>query len=346
MKKISLKKQIKFIIGFVIGLAIPSLVFAATILYASNEVSYDNSATGFASTDVQEAIDELYFLCSPDEKSSSANVTGSRKSAIKRLSVGDYFILEPDKDKYSIDKEDTGYSEDQEIKPNELTLWRVININDNRTIDAVSEYVSSDNVYFKGVEGYSNIVGELQKIAEEYKKDGYTSSVRIIGFDDQTLNITNKSSFDGTNPSDLFEASDITTGSGVEVMNGEYGDTLYIKDYLLVSDLYKEDKNEDNYCESGLCAYEVDTKNKSEYWLASRGRDISKDPKISYYTGRSIDKEGKLLHNNLLRGYNLDNHEWNDYSSFSALRPIITLYSTIGIDKGEGTKDNPYTLSK
>ena len=159
MKKISLKKQIKFIIGFVIGLAIPSLVFAATILYASNEVSYDNSATGFASTDVQEAIDELYFLCSPDEKSSSANVTGSRKSAIKRLSVGDYFILEPDKDKYSIDKEDTGYSEDQEIKPNELTLWRVININDNRTIDAVSEYVSSDNVYFKGVEGYSNIVG-------------------------------------------------------------------------------------------------------------------------------------------------------------------------------------------
>ena len=31
---------------------------------------------------------------------------------------------------------------DSTITPNELTLWRVININDNGTYDAVSEFVS------------------------------------------------------------------------------------------------------------------------------------------------------------------------------------------------------------
>ncbi len=340
-----IKRRISFIIGLIIGLAVPSLVFAATILYSGDEVSYDNSVSGLSSTQVQDALDELYLLCRGD--TINKNTVGSiRKSLIRRMKVGDYFTLEPDNSSYTVSKENTGYSEDQEIKPNELNLWRVINVNDNGTMDAVSEYVSSDIVNFSGVVGYSNLVGGLQEIANQYKKDGYTSRARIIGFNDQTSTIINKSAFDGTTPSDLFEVDDNTTGTGAEVMNGEYGDTLYLKDYLLVSDLYKNDKNVDNYCESGLCAYTVDTNVKGNYWLASRGRDISTDPKIAYYTGRNIDDEGNLLHNNLLRGYNLDEYSWDDYTSYNALRPIITLYSNIGIKGGKGSKDEPYTLDK
>lgn len=337
-----IKKHIKFIIGLMIGMAIPGLVFAATILYASNEVSYDNTVTGFQSTDVQGALDELYLLCSPE----ADGAKGGRSIPIKKLNVGDYFTMVPDEDTYKIEEKVTGYSEEQKIVPNELTLWRVININDDKTIDAVSEYVSSDKVYFEGITGYANLVGGLQEIAKSYEKEGYTESIRIIGYNKQTLTITNESSFDGTTPSDLFEASDLTTGTGVEVGSGEFGDTLYLKDYLLVSDLYKEDNNVEEYCESGLCAYKVDTKTKTKYWLSSRGRDISKDPKIAYYTGRSIDDEGNLKHNDLLRGYNLGNYEWDDYSSYNALRPIVTLYSTVSIKDGEGSKKDPYTLSK
>ncbi len=342
MKKLWLKRHIKFIIGLIIGIAVPGLVYAATILYASEEVSYDNSATGMSSTDVQAALNELYLLCKGDDPSKG----GRSQSSIRKLGVGDYFMLEPDTDKYKIEKDVTGYTEDQEIEPNELTLWRVIKVNDDRTIDAVSEYVSSDKVYFKGTIGYANFVGGLQTIAEQYKVKEYTSSVRIFGFNDQTLSLKNTSSFDGTNPSELFEASDLTEGEGVESGEGENGDTLYLKDYLLISDLYQKDKNEDIYCKSGLCAYEVNTKTKTEYWLASRGRDISNDPKIAYYTGRSINEEGNLKHNSYLRGYNISDEVWEDHVSLSALRPIITLYSTIKIDKGDGTKEKPFTLSK
>ena len=335
----SLKKHIKLVIGIVIGMSLPWVVFAATILYSGDQVSYDNSVTGFESTDVQGALDELYLLCSPE-----SNGAKGVRSSIKRLSVGDYFTMVTDNDIYKIEEKETGYSEKQEIKPNELTLWRVIKINDDRTIDAVSEYVSSDKVYFKGITGYANFVGGLQEIAKAYEKKDYTSEVRIMGYNNQTLTIENESSFDGSTPSDLFEASDLTTGTGVEVGNGEFGDTLYLKDYLLVSDLYKEDKNEKEYCESGLCAYKVGTEKKTQYWLASRGRDISTDPKIAYYTGRSIDDNGDLKHNDLLRGYNLSNHDWSNYSSFNALRPIITLYKEVTIKDGEGSKKNPYIL--
>ncbi len=342
MNKNWFKRHVKFIIGMIIGMAIPGIVFAATILYASDEVSYDNSATGFESSDVQGALDELYLLCKGDSPSGANNPSG--KAPIKKLAVGDYFTMEPDKDTYTIEQKLTGYEEEQKIKPNELTLWRVIKINGDRTIDAVSEYVSSDEVHFEGVVGYANLVGGLQKIAEQYKNKDFTDSVRIMGFNKQTENISFKESFDGSEAADLFEASDLTEGDGVEAGDGEFGDTLYLKDYLLVSDLYKEDKNEKEYCESGLCAYKVGTEKKTQYWLASRGRDISTDPKIAYYTGRSIDDNGDLKHNDLLRGYNLSNHDWSNYSSFNALRPIITLYKEVTIKDGEGSKNNPYTL--
>ncbi len=337
----SLKKHIKLVIGIAIGMILPWVVFAATILYSGDQVSYDNSVTGFQSSDVQGALDELYLLCSPE----SDGAKGTRKALVKRLNVGDYFTMVPDKETFKIEEKDTGVEEEQKIAPNELTLWRVININDDRTIDAVSEYVSSAEVSFKGVTGYANLVGGLKNIAKAYEKEDYTESVRIIGYHTQTLTITSESPFDGSTPSDLFEASDLTTGTGVEVGSGEFGDTLYLKDYLLVSDLYKEDDNAKEYCESGLCAYKVDTDKKTNYWLASRGRDISKDPKIAYYTGRSIDDEGNLKHNSFLRGYNLDDYDWKDYSSSNALRPIITLYSSVSIKEGQGSKKEPYTLS-
>lgn len=63
MKKIKkfLSGKVKLIVAFVFGLVVTStLVYATTILYSSDEVSYDNSSSGLASTNVQGAIDELF----------------------------------------------------------------------------------------------------------------------------------------------------------------------------------------------------------------------------------------------------------------------------------------------
>lgn len=56
------KDKIKYtFIGFLLAMACTAIgATAATKLYDSNEVGYDNTASGLASTDVQGAIDELY----------------------------------------------------------------------------------------------------------------------------------------------------------------------------------------------------------------------------------------------------------------------------------------------
>ena len=69
MKKIKkfLLGNIKTVIAFALGLTISGVtVYSATILFASSEVSYDNTNSGLTSTNVQGAIDEIYEKANSD----------------------------------------------------------------------------------------------------------------------------------------------------------------------------------------------------------------------------------------------------------------------------------------
>ena len=140
-------------------------------------------------------------------------------------------------------------------------MWRVISKNEDGSVDAISEYVSSTGVYFQGTRGYANYVGALQAISEQYAKEGYTKSTRMIGYDGQTLTIADTSAFDGTTNTALgtTTTSDPKTGTGEEYSGGVLGDTLYLKDYLLVENVYGNVK-----------AYKVETTTATAYWLSSR----------------------------------------------------------------------------
>ena len=64
MKKIKnfIKSNIKVVLAFIIGIVISGTsVYAATIIFNSNQVGYDNTTSGLSSTDVQGALDELYI---------------------------------------------------------------------------------------------------------------------------------------------------------------------------------------------------------------------------------------------------------------------------------------------
>ena len=58
--KKALKNNIKLVIGLIIGSIISgTTVYGATILFAGDQVSYDNTTSGLTSTNVQDALDEL-----------------------------------------------------------------------------------------------------------------------------------------------------------------------------------------------------------------------------------------------------------------------------------------------
>ena len=88
MKKL-IKKNYKFILGIVIGLIWSSgIAYAATILFDSDEVSYDNTTSGLSATNVQSALDELYV------ESTSYQLFESRVSTLESqiYPVGSIYI--------------------------------------------------------------------------------------------------------------------------------------------------------------------------------------------------------------------------------------------------------------
>ena len=89
MKKISkfIKNNFKgIIIGTIIGILLCGTIGVMAITYfPSNDVTYDNSASGITSTNVQGAIDELYNTC----KTSSIPTTSVGNQEIQVVTSGD-----------------------------------------------------------------------------------------------------------------------------------------------------------------------------------------------------------------------------------------------------------------
>ena len=88
MKKF-IKRNIKIILGFTLGLIWSSgIAYAATILFDSDEVSYDNTTSGLSATNVQSALDELYV------ESTSYQLFESRVSTLESqvYPVGSVYI--------------------------------------------------------------------------------------------------------------------------------------------------------------------------------------------------------------------------------------------------------------
>lgn len=313
--------------------------------FNSLNVKYDNS-NGVTANNIQAAIDELashVSWCNTNyEKDNETNNSYDCViQQVRQLQVGDYFSLTPTLVTYSISDSITGYTSDQTINPSELTLWRVIDIQNNGSVDAVSEYVSSTSVYFGGTTGYANLVGGLQTIAASYANDNYTIATRMMGYDGQTLTIQNTQSFNGstrTAPSTTTTPSP-SSGTGQEYGGGVQGDSLYLNDCQLVSDVYIGDTT--TYGETGLKTYEENGTEGMDYWLSSRYYGYS-SATYYFFSGRSIGWDGVMTAKSFRF---LNARTWSSSNIGHPLRPIITLKSGVTLSGGSGTKASPYTLS-
>ena len=325
------KKNYKIIIGIIVGIIISSsIVVANSYKGAASDVGYDNSTSGLYSSNVQDALDELYDMKNCPSKTYCEPYK-------YELAVGDYVSYTPEITSYSVDTSVTGYtgSEAQTINPSELNLWRVLNINSDGTVDLISEYVSSTNVYFGGLTGYKNFVGYLNVLAEQYETEGITDGSRYFGFNGQTEYITDTSMFTSTPP---FGCS--TNGTAGNCTNTTYpndpddyeayggGDKLYTTDYDRV------------YTVLGTrIAYKVGTYTATLYWMASRYYIYGSS---AYYnwSGRHVRASGSSSYYDL---YYYSSSSFYDYSNSNALRPIVTLKSGLEYE-GLGIKESPMKI--
>ena len=115
-------------------------------------------------------------------------------SVLDTIKLGDYISYTPKNTTFTILKEDTGYESDQTLNPSELTLWRVIRKNEDKTVDLISADVSSTKIAFKLRAGYNNYIGILNKIAKQYETDGITAGSRHMGYDGKIMEYCTDSS--------------------------------------------------------------------------------------------------------------------------------------------------------
>ena len=181
-----MKEKIKKnIIGFVIGVitAISISVIAATY-FPSNQTTYDNSVSGLQSTNVQDAIDELYGVCFPPTPPATDTIT-------------DLLPNNPDE----LYKDEHGDIRYYGANPNNYVsfnneLWRIIGVidgkikiirnesigskqwnstqNNNWNNTSLKSYLNGE--YYNGIDvTYKNMISE-----ETYYLGGPTSSNRTF----------------------------------------------------------------------------------------------------------------------------------------------------------------------
>ena len=199
------------------------------------------------------------------------------------LALGDYVKLTPTKSSYTTDKSKTGYTSTQTINPQELNLWRVISINNDGTVDVISEHVSSTAIHFQGQTGYQNLVGYLNVLASQYENSTYTKDSRAFGYNGQTEYITDTSKFTNLAP---WECSTGESCNPVESQGG--GDELYTKDYNLVKSVL-----------GTTVASKLDG-TKYFYWMASRYYYYSSATAYGWF-GRLVSTSGDVYHDYLYR---------------------------------------------
>lgn len=202
---------------------------------------------------------------------------GSELSSLYK--VGDYIRMTPTSTSYTPSSELTGCLNDADctqntLNPSELNLWRVIKVNNDDTIDVISEHVSSAKVFFRGETGYLNFIGGLNAIAAQYTNENYVIKTRYMGYSNQVDNCSNLSTIDCEE------------------------DTGYEEDTTLVQNAI-----------GNLIATKTDGTTEY-YWLASRHIDTSSDGTTLYF-GRWIGITGHLnafyLVNNEKTEYSHDN---------------------------------------
>ena len=260
------------------------------------------------------------------------------------VKVGDYIRFVPENTSYTISSSLTGYPENQTINPSELTIWRVIKINLDNSVDVVSQYLPTNETIFTGLIGYNKFVGSLNTIASQYTKEGYVISARNIGFESQQEDVSNVKAYNEFINKSWEEIKSYVKLNGSVALN------------MSTDESYKEDTELVQRALGRLGATPVPTDDKvySGYWryyISSRNAEYKTlFPYLNSYVRYVDGPRDNEISQTIVYSCSDSNSNGgceNGSSTDIRIRPIITLSPTIDIISGDGSSENTaYELKK
>ena len=287
--------------------------------YYLNSVSctngYEVNATIGESANSQQNI-----TISNNNVDSDGTCTFKAVKPIKSVNIGDYIKYYSASNTYTINKSETGYSENQVMNPSELKVWRVIKKNNDGTVESISDTTTSTNLYLYGKTGYNNFVQVMYNLANQYGDKNYVLSTRPMGYNNQTLKVNANFSYPAPYTSTTSDNSNESAGGG---------DILYQADVNLVNNVYK------------TLVAKNPSGSPNEYWIASREFKYWASNYFEF-CGRTVKTDGTLMFRWLCTyngGFLLNKPQF-------AFRPIVVFKSNNLLLGGSGTITDPYILKE
>ena len=244
--------------------------------------------------------------------------------------------------------------------PQDTTLkWRVMNINDDGSVDLVSAAPIATNVYFQGSLGYNNGVLLLNDLCKsQYSNSTLGVTARSIDLED----IEKKFNSTGINARNTYNNGNKTYGQTQTYTNNySYTPDIYnhvgktaaeeSKDYystpttathsqkgtLEVQQTYYYFSNTPSSYFDDSTFYELIFGTGTAYWLASRYAICTST--YAYFGLRDVNSAS-------LGGRGLFSSYGNTDGDYLRVRPVVSLGSNIKISTDGGTADAPRTISK
>ena len=149
-----------------------------------------------AETNEQLAMGELEdWMANYMGEGSTGSDTGDDDASREGLEVGQYVKYVPDtyvnpedsSSNYSLPSNVSGYDTPQEIPQAQNLTWRIMSINNDGTVDLISNTTEDEEIYIylRGATGYNNGVYILNDIAEkQYSNSSLGVTARSVNIDD------------------------------------------------------------------------------------------------------------------------------------------------------------------
>ena len=241
---------------------------------------------------------------------------------IKRLDsyfqLGDYIKMTPTVTSYKIDSSKTGFEYDITLNPSEVDTWRVIKINEDKTVEMIAYTLPSSEMGFNGKTGYKNYVGYLNEIAKQFENSKYTIGSRHYGYNNQTEYLTDDSVYTIDTP---WKVDYTKIASSKEEEKQGAGDIGFVKDFNLVSRALKT------------------METNGTYFAASR---IYSNESNGIFGIRKQSTSSKTID---YTNYNILYSKMGNSTNYTTakVRPILTLKAGL-TPRGSGTAEDPYVL--
>jgi len=266
---------------------------------------------------------------------------GEEKSLSDQLKVGDYvnYGVKLTVQTYSTDTSETGYNSSQTFQTNKDMLWRVINKKTNGDVEivAVSNTLATDGntgLYLKGQAGFLNAETVLKNLCDKLYTNTEYGTAESIDVDDingltgYNPEASNSMIYKSGGPfwdksSNTFKKPSSANPITVEEINYSYpvDEKIPLYDTLIAeSKTYDGDYSETNY--------------PKFYWLGSRCAVATTGYADMYVciVGGGEVTTSHLFGSNTAGGTLIGENA-------CAIRPIVTLKSTVQIDNSDSSKD-------